>query len=90
MEMQGILGEMPRGFFGPFDQTNMIAVQTIFHPGLQGLFFIFEPVKIDMIDLFLLPSLIKYILIDDGKTGASNDIFYRLYITKRMDKGCFH
>jgi len=67
----------------------MIAIQTIFHTGIYSFLFIPEAVKIDMVNLFLMPVFIVEIFVNDRKSRTGYDILYIQEIANCVDEGGF-
>ena len=74
-----------RRFLRPFNETYMIAVQTILNPGSHCFFFILQPVQVDM----KYHSAGRGIFINNGKGRAAYNIRHALQLAKCMDKGRF-
>lgn len=80
--MNRINWKYTRCFLGPLDETNMITVKAIFHACPRSFLFIFQPIKIDMID----HAAGKTVLIYDRKSWTSNNVLYAFHLAKRMYK----
>jgi hypothetical protein len=85
-DFQAVWRENIWGLFRPFHKADSTAVQHIFDPCLNGLFPVFDPVKINMVDLL---TARDRVFIDQGKSWTAHGVRYMFDITKGMHKTGF-
>jgi len=84
--MYSIFREKMYNQFGPFQETIIAREEVILISDVINLGDIPDAVKIEMIDGYACPG---FILIDNGKCRALNDILHPKQPAKSFDKGCF-
>lgn len=85
-DFQAAGGEYIRGLFRPFHKAHSAAVQNIFNSGLNGLFLVFDPVKINMADLFTAGD---QVFIHQRKCWTAYGVLHLFDIAERMYKTGF-
>ena len=56
----------------PFDKAETTAIEIVFYTQIQGVFYLVEPVAVEVIDQFA--RMIRAVLVDNRKGGAIDNV----------------